>query len=482
MRDDLWSNSGSFSPTSLFINKKNDAVDSGAPKQTNKSMKFSVQDEDLEDIPTLNVTRLLMSNSEDALLLPPLKLKNVQNQYKERRNSNSARTFEEKQKQQERAVQYKYGFGDVSPLSPEDYSPPVTSPGLLSPRENDIWNGPVTNTNNDMRSQQIKSNFPIVQTRQRSGSRSVPTTPRRSYDSSMNYNNNTISTNDSPVLDSSANNIFNVNSIPYMKQQVANQEMVYQQQNQNQNINNNFGQQNNFGLQQMSHQPMGGPQNIGGYGLIFGYVPNQQFLEDPTQQVGGISSMEQASGSPYRQVEYPSRTLFIRNLPDVVDLDKLKKQFSSYGEIRSIYNDVESPGFLMIAFFDIRSSKSAMISLNGVRWGDRKLDVRYCLPRDDCKNAREEEMNQGTIVVFNLDPAFSIEQVREIFAKHGEVKAVRSTPHKKTHKFVEFFDTRDAENALLVLNKTKISNKTIKIEVSRLNSKKKKKRVFTLQK
>ncbi len=42
---------------------------------------------------------------------------------------------------------------------------------------------------------------------------------------------------------------------------------------------------------------------------------------------------------------------------------------------------------------------------------------------------------------------------------------IRSTPNKNTHKFVEYFDVRDAERALLALNRTKVRSKMIKIEV-----------------
>merc|ERR1711991_128480 len=50
------------------------------------------------------------------------------------------------------------------------------------------------------------------------------------------------------------------------------------------------------------------------------------------------------------------------------------------------------------------------------------------------------------------------------------------TPNKTTHKFVEFYDVRDAEAALNALNRTKVRNKVIKIEVSRPSNRGKKKK------
>merc|ERR1711916_132701 len=121
-------------------------------------------------------------------------------------------------------------------------------------------------------------------------------------------------------------------------------------------------------------------------------------------------------------------------------------------------------GFVMISFYDIRHSKAAMLVLNGKKVRGKKMDVHYALPKD---NPGEKESNQGTLVVFNLDPSMSDDDIRQVFSEHGEVKDIRSTPNKTTHKFVEFFDVRDAEKALLALNRTKVRSKIIKIEVSR---------------
>ena len=71
-------------------------------------------------------------------------------------------------------------------------------------------------------------------------------------------------------------------------------------------------------------------------------------------------------------------------------------------------------------------------------------------------------MNQGTIVVFNLD-----ETIQQLFNVYGEIKDIRSTPNKKHHRFIEFYDTRAAENALKGMNGTQLNGKKLKIEFSR---------------
>jgi hypothetical protein len=49
----------------------------------------------------------------------------------------------------------------------------------------------------------------------------------------------------------------------------------------------------------------------------------------------------------------------------------------------------------------------------------------------------------------------------------GEVKEIRETPHKRHHKFVEFYDARGAEAALKGLNRAELKGKRIKLEPSR---------------
>lgn len=76
-------------------------------------------------------------------------------------------------------------------------------------------------------------------------------------------------------------------------------------------------------------------------------------------------------------------------------------------------------------------------------------------------------MNQGTLVVFNLDSSVTNEELRQIFSQHGEVKEIRETPHKRHHKFIEFYDIRAADAALRALNRSDIAGKRIKLEPSR---------------
>ncbi|KAJ6806211.1 protein MEI2-like 2 isoform X4 [Iris pallida] len=117
----------------------------------------------------------------------------------------------------------------------------------------------------------------------------------------------------------------------------------------------------------------------------------------------------------------------------------------------------------MISYYDIRAARTAMRALQNKPLRRRKLDIHFSIPKD---NPSDKDMNQGTLVVFNLDPSVSNDDLLKIFGVYGEVKEIRETPHKK-HKFIEYYDVRAAEAALRSLNRIDIAGKRIKLEPSR---------------
>ncbi|KAF3449855.1 hypothetical protein FNV43_RR05934 [Rhamnella rubrinervis] len=162
--------------------------------------------------------------------------------------------------------------------------------------------------------------------------------------------------------------------------------------------------------------------------------------------------------------EHPSRTLFVRNINSNVEDSELKTLFEQYGDIRTLYTACKHRGFVMISYYDIRAARTAMRALQNKPLRRRKLDIHFSIPKD---NPSDKDINQGTLVIFNLDPSVSNEDLRQIFGAYGEVKEIRETPHKRHHKFIEFYDVRAAEAALKSLNRSDIAGKRIKLEPSR---------------
>ncbi|XP_061369815.1 protein MEI2-like 2 isoform X2 [Gastrolobium bilobum] len=162
--------------------------------------------------------------------------------------------------------------------------------------------------------------------------------------------------------------------------------------------------------------------------------------------------------------EHPSRTLFVRNINSNVEDSELRSLFEQYGDIRTLYTACKHRGFVMISYYDIRAARTAMRALQNKPLRRRKLDIHFSIPKD---NPSEKDINQGTLVVFNLDQSVSNDDLRQIFGVYGEVKEIRETPHKRHHKFIEFYDVRAAEAALKALNRSDIAGKRIKLEPSR---------------
>ncbi|KAI3744073.1 hypothetical protein L1987_57145 [Smallanthus sonchifolius] len=162
--------------------------------------------------------------------------------------------------------------------------------------------------------------------------------------------------------------------------------------------------------------------------------------------------------------EHPSRTLFVRNINSNVEDSELRTLFEQYGDIRTLYTACKHRGFVMISYYDIRAARTAMRALQNKPLRRRKLDIHYSIPKD---NPCDKDVNQGTLVIFNLDPSVSRDDLLQIFGAYGEVKEIRETPYKRHHKFIEYYDVRAAEAALRALNRSDIAGKRIKLEHSR---------------
>lgn len=178
-------------------------------------------------------------------------------------------------------------------------------------------------------------------------------------------------------------------------------------------------------------------------------------------QPGG-SSGSVAGEHPYG--EHPSRTLFVRNINSNVEDSELRTLFEQYGDIRTLYTACKHRGFVMISYYDIRAARNAMRALQNKPLRRRKLDIHFSIPKD---NPSEKDINQGTLVVFNLDSSVTNDELLQIFGVYGEIKEIRETPHRSHHKFIEFYDVRSADAALRALNKIDIAGKRIKLEPSR---------------
>ncbi|KAL3818741.1 hypothetical protein ACJIZ3_004646 [Penstemon smallii] len=176
-------------------------------------------------------------------------------------------------------------------------------------------------------------------------------------------------------------------------------------------------------------------------------------------QLGAVSG--DSSYEEHPSGENPSRTLFVRNINSSVEDSELQMLFEQFGDIRTLYTACKHRGFVMISYYDIRAACNAMRALQNKPLRRRKLDIHFSIPKE---NPSEKDINQGTIVVFDLDSTISNDELHKIFGVYGEIKEIRETPHRRHHKFIEFYDVRAAESALRALNRSELAGKQIKLE------------------
>ncbi|KAJ8758839.1 hypothetical protein K2173_002618 [Erythroxylum novogranatense] len=196
----------------------------------------------------------------------------------------------------------------------------------------------------------------------------------------------------------------------------------------------------------------------------------------------------------------PTRTLLLSSVPRDVSETAIRRELEVFGEVRGVQMEKVCDGAVTVHFYDLRHAERALKEIreqhmqeqSRVRNGfsawvqiegfDGRSMVappptaargliagcavwpQFIIPA--C-NAVPDGHNQGTIVVFNLDPNVSSSSLKELFKAYGAVKELRETPLKKQQRFVEFYDVRDAAKALREMNGKEIHGKQVVIEFSR---------------
>jgi hypothetical protein len=193
------------------------------------------------------------------------------------------------------------------------------------------------------------------------------------------------------------------------------------------------------------------------------FLPRGLGLDPFTIEIHGFEQSQALA----RQVdgrEYPgeieSRTLIVSRLDPLAPPKKLHEVASSFGDVAMM--TFESHGYVAVRFFDLRAARTmrgCLIMLNG-----HELSVCYG-PQLPIENPKKPP-NNGTIVLFHLAPDVQDEMLTEEFGKYGEVRQVRATPHRTNQKFIEFWDSRDAEVALVETNGQFVLGSRIAVEFS----------------
>ncbi|XP_020248626.1 protein MEI2-like 4 isoform X1 [Asparagus officinalis] len=158
--------------------------------------------------------------------------------------------------------------------------------------------------------------------------------------------------------------------------------------------------------------------------------------------------------------EQLTRTLLVKNINSSINDIELRTIFEQYGDVRTLYTLCIHRGFMMVSYYDIRAAQNAMRVLQTKSIKGQKLDIQFCISKQD--NPLEADTNEGVLMVTNLDPSVSNDDVLHIFGVYGEIKEICEIPRKQHCRSVEFYDIRKA--AFSALNTREIAGKRIKVE------------------
>ncbi|WVZ85407.1 hypothetical protein U9M48_032343 [Paspalum notatum var. saurae] len=158
--------------------------------------------------------------------------------------------------------------------------------------------------------------------------------------------------------------------------------------------------------------------------------------------------------------EKPSRILFVGNIDSSIEDSELKFIFEQYGDVHTLNASCKHHGFVMVSYYDVRSAENAIRALQSKPLRQRKLDIHYSIPKD---YPLEKYINQGMLIL-NLDPSITNDDLHRIFGVYGEIKEIHNASDNDRYKSIEFFDVRAAVAARYALNRSDIAGNKIKLE------------------
>ncbi|RLN03281.1 protein terminal ear1 [Panicum miliaceum] len=196
-----------------------------------------------------------------------------------------------------------------------------------------------------------------------------------------------------------------------------------------------------------------------------------------------------------------SRVVVLGLVPPHAQEADVAQAMAPFGAIRSVdASAVASEGVATVHFFDIRAAELAVACVREQHmrqqsrlgqlyagaatippaWPPPPTPQAWEWPHEDCRGlvlghavwahfatGADDGDNRGSLVVLSPLQGVSVADLRQVFQAFGDLKDVRESAHRPSHKFVDFFDTRDAARALAELNGQELFGRRLAIEFTR---------------
>ncbi|KAM0890772.1 hypothetical protein ACQ4PT_026855 [Festuca glaucescens] len=174
-------------------------------------------------------------------------------------------------------------------------------------------------------------------------------------------------------------------------------------------------------------------------------------------RVAGLSSSASSSAVQGSPPEINKSRLYVTNLPQSMNADKLVKLFVPFGQISKVVMNVE---YSLVYYADVASAVTAAKNMDGYLIDGQRQAVRRS---DSClTNAAEhalsesavkpiKEIDMANLFVGSIPPIVTADQLVELFRPFGQVVQARMFQHKG-YGMVRFADTYGAAVALTHMN------------------------------
>lgn len=195
--------------------------------------------------------------------------------------------------------------------------------------------------------------------------------------------------------------------------------------------------------------------------------PLQEFFTPPSppqQQAQAVKQTynSQPTNSEFGELE--NRTLAVSNANPSTTESEIMDLFNAHRGVKNVDMSKIAEGQFTVEYYDIRNAISSKLLYNGQTLKGKTISVSFA-PLPVIRDPKKPP-NNGTIVIFHLPAGITDDQIIAIFGQFGEIRQIRGTPTKTQQRFVEYFDTRHAEAALLSMSGKYVMGARVSIEFS----------------
>ncbi|GAX80354.1 hypothetical protein CEUSTIGMA_g7793.t1 [Chlamydomonas eustigma] len=188
---------------------------------------------------------------------------------------------------------------------------------------------------------------------------------------------------------------------------------------------------------------------------LFGFQP--ETLESGEEEVDNIDKhLQYVSRLPAipDPTATPCRSLIVRNVAADSSDDEIFNIFKSFGDVRALHTKAkEHMGVIVVSYFDLRAAVSAKSTLQGTLVNNQALEIHFSSYMPTTQDPVALSQHQGLIVMYNLDPEATNENLSWVFSKYGDVKEISQSRDRPSQKFITYYDTRHAAQALQAMNR-----------------------------